>query len=386
MERLESLMRGRKLKLLWVKIGFILCIFFAIPVYYSISGPLLAGYLLAAGSYLGLYFSLPLWRNEWVVYLVASTSVVLIQQYILTPFDVLPWLLVYFLLLEGIQTPAGKRAVTNAIAALLPITLPLSRMAFTDLSFYHFFLLILVGGAGAFTHQYFRDNEKFDREWKRLLVEYRALKRQVLENEEVARVEERNRIARDIHDSVGHQLTALMMQLAVAEQAAGEEKVASMVKQSKQLARESLDGMRKAVKALQGEEEQGISSVIHLIRKLEAESQMRVQLTTKTGVLSQPLTNEQNIAVYRFVQEGLTNAMRHGSSREISITLEIMGEHSFQVEVENKRVVSRPVEEGFGLQNMRKRMESLNGRMEREVTGGYFTVKGIFPLKGVTYK
>ena len=125
--------------------------------------------------------------------------------------------------------------------------------------------------------------------------------------------------------------------------------------------------------------------MIHLIRKLEAESQMRVQLTTKTGVLSQPLSNEHNIALYRFVQEGITNAMRHGSSKEISITLEIIGEHSFQVKVENKTEVTIPVEEGFGLQNMRKRMEGLNGRMEREVTEGYFTVKGIFPLKGVTY-
>ncbi|WP_053073895.1 sensor histidine kinase [Bacillus sp. LL01] len=374
-----------KLNLLWIKLVFICLILLAAPIYYSITGTFLAGYLLAAGAYLGLYFSLPIWKEKWIAYLFASGVVVLIQQYILTPFDALPWLLLYFLLVDGIQTPATRRAVMITIAVLLPLTIPLSVMAFTDLFFYHLFLMILLIGAGALTHRYFHDNEKFDREWKSLLVEYRALKRQVLENEEIARVEERNRIARDIHDSVGHQLTALMMQLAVAEQAAGEEKVASILKQSKQLARESLDGMRKAVKALQGEEEQGISSVIHLIRKLEAESQMRVQLTTKTGVLSQPLTNEQNIAVYRFVQEGLTNAMRHGSSKDIAITLEIIGGHSFQVKVENKMEFSQSIEEGFGLQNMRKRMEGLNGRMEREVIEDYFTVKGIFPLKGVTY-
>ncbi|MCM3620074.1 sensor histidine kinase [Sutcliffiella horikoshii] len=376
---------GNKISLIWIKLCFVCAILLIMPFYYSLSGTLLAVYLLAAGMYLGLYFSMPIWKAKWVTYLLASGVVVLVQHFILTPFDILPWLLVYFLLMEGMQSFATKQLVLTTMAVLLPTMFTLSVLAVSDLFYYHLFLFIMLIGVGALTHRYFRDNEKFDREWKSLLVEYRALKRQVLENEEVARVEERNRIARDIHDSVGHQLTALMMQLAVAEQAAGEGKIASMVKQSKQLARESLDGMRKAVKALQGEEEQGIASVIHLIRKLEAESQMRVQLTTKTGVLSQPLTNEQNIAVYRFVQEGLTNAMRHGSSREISIILEIIGEYSFQVKVENKMEISSPVEEGFGLLNMRKRMEGLNGRMEREVTGGYFSVKGIFPLKGVTY-
>ncbi|WP_404447133.1 sensor histidine kinase [Sutcliffiella horikoshii] len=376
---------GSRISLLWVKLCFVCAIFLIIPIYYSLTGTLLAGYLLAAGMYLGLYFSMPVWKAKWVAYFLASGAVVLVQHYILQPFDVLPWLLVYFLLMDGMQSSSTKQAVLKAMAVLLPVMFTLSVLAVSDLFFYHLFLFIMLIGVGALIHRYYRDNEKFDREWKSLLVEYRVLKRQVLENEEVARVEERNRIARDIHDSVGHQLTALMMQTAVAEQAAGEEKVASMVKQSKQLARESLDGMRKAVRALQGEEEQGISSVIHLIRKLEAESQMRVQLTTKTGVLSQPLSNEQNIALYRFVQEGITNAMRHGSSKEISITLEIIGEHSFQANVENKVETLRMVEEGFGLQNMRKRMEGLNGRMEREVIEGYFTVKGIFPLKGVTY-
>ncbi|TYS57364.1 sensor histidine kinase [Sutcliffiella horikoshii] len=376
---------GSRISLLWIKLCFVCAVLFIVPIYYSLTGTLLAAYLLAAGMYLGLYFSMPIWKAKWVAYFLATGAVVLVQHFILTPFDVLPWLLVYFLLVEGMQSSVTKQAVLTTVAVLLPVMFPLSVLAVSDLFFYHLFLFIMLIGVGALIHRYYRDNEKFDREWKSLLVEYRVLKRQVLENEEVARVEERNRIARDIHDSVGHQLTALMMQLAVAEQAAGEEKVASIVKQSKQLARESLDGMRKAVKALQGEEEQGISSVIHLIRKLEAESQMRVQLTTKTGVLSQPLSNEQNIVLYRFVQEGLTNAMRHGSSKEISVTLEIIGEHSFQVKVENKVEVTSPVEEGFGLQNMRKRMEGLNGRMEREVTEGYFTVKGIFPLKGVTY-
>ncbi|QFT87299.1 Sensor histidine kinase ComP [Bacillus sp. THAF10] len=367
----------------WGKLGFLLVILLSIPYYYSLSNSILAVYLLIAGTTLALYFSYPIWKVKWPAYFLTALTVVVMQHLILTPYDLLPWLLLYFLLLDAMLQLGKKRHSLAAI--LLPTFYSITTLAFSDSFFYQLLLLLLLVGTAAWTHQYYTENSRLDRDWKSLLVEYRALKRQLHENEEVARVEERNRIARDIHDSVGHQLTALMMQLAVAEQQADREPtLKGIITQTKQLARDSLEGMRKAVKALQGEEEKGISSVIHLIRKLEAETQMRIQLTTKTGVLTQALTNEQNSTVYRFVQEALTNAMRHGSSREITITFEILGAHSFQVTIKNKTAHFQSVQEGFGLQNMRKRMEALRGRMERETTEKDFIVKGIFPLKGDT--
>jgi signal transduction histidine kinase len=371
--------------LLWAKLAFICTCLLLIPIYQTLSQTTLPAYLVLAGAFLAIYFTLPLWKVNWAAYALASSLLAVLQIFVLEPSDFLPWLLFYFLIINGMVSKSPKSRTFNLIAVLLPFLTVFFHLNQMEQAFFHAMLSLLLIGLGALLQAYYSDNEKTDKEWKSLLVEYRLLKRQVAENEEVARVEERNRIARDIHDSVGHQLTALMMQLAVAEQSAKEsEDVSGILAQSKQLARESLDGMRKAVKALQGEEEKGIASVIHLIRKLEAESRMRVQLTTKTGVLSVPLTNEQNIAIYRFVQEGLTNAMRHGSSREIAVTVEIIGEHSLQIAVVNK--IDGPLHfvEGFGMENMRKRLEALQGRVVRVVTDGYFTVKGIFPLKGDT--
>lgn len=367
--------------LLWVKFVFICTCLLLIPIFHTLSETNLSAYLLIAGVFLAIYFTLPLWKWRWAAYALAGSSLAVLQIFVLEPTDLLPWLLFYFFIMDGM---IASSKISGLIAVLLPFSIVLFQLEEPGLGLFHAMLSVLLIGMGALLQTYYSDHEKIDKEWKALLMEYRLLKRQVTENEEAARVEERNRIARDIHDSVGHQLTALMMQLAVAEQSAKESEVSGILGQSKQLARESLDGMRKAVKALQGEEDKGIASVIHLIRKLEAESRMRVQLTTKTGVLSVPLTNEQNITIYRFVQEGLTNAMRHGSSREISVTVEIIGEHSLQIAVVNKIDGPLQIVEGFGMENMRKRLEELQGRMERVVTDGDFTIKGIFPLKGET--
>jgi signal transduction histidine kinase len=365
----------------WVKLVFICTVLAFLPLYYSISSPSLAGYFFTAGLFLGIYFSLPLWKVSWGAYFLAGCIIASMQIFVLDPIDLVPWIFSYFLLVEGMQTLTRRKRIVNMLAVLIPMSVTAYQLGLGDAFFFHIMLSCLFIGIGWLLQTYYSDTDKKEKEWKSLLLEYRQLKRQVIENEEVARVEERNRIARDIHDTVGHQLTALMMQLAIAEQSTKGTELNGILSQSKQLARESLEGMRKAVKALQGEEEKGIASVLHLIRKLEAESQMRIQLTTKTGVLSVPLSNEQNIAIYRFVQEGLTNAMRHGSSREIAVTLEIIGEHSLQAAVTNKIAEFSIFEEGFGMINMRKRFEALSGRLDRVMTDTHFTIKGIFPLR-----
>src|SRR5699024_4755494 len=86
--------------------------------------------------------------------------------------------------------------------------------------------------------------------YEQLLGEYRKLKRMNLTAEREARLEERTKIARDIHDSVGHRLTALIMKLEVlAIQHEGAD-----YKALKQMAQDSLNETRAAVKALEAEE------------------------------------------------------------------------------------------------------------------------------------
>jgi signal transduction histidine kinase len=213
--------------------------------------------------------------------------------------------------------------------------------------------------------------------YEELLGEYRKQKRVNLLAEQNARVEERNRIARDIHDSVGHRLTALIMKLEMlAIQTCNDD-----YRELKKMAEESLGETRQAVKALQADESEGIATVVNLIRKLEAESQIVVQFTIQQGVLTVPLSNEHSVVLYRVIQEALTNTMRHGRSREVRVVLgkSAIGDVTF--EITNSIHHHQPIEFGFGLTNMRKRVEEVKGRLDVYQKDNLFYVSGVIPAQ-----
>lgn len=212
-----------------------------------------------------------------------------------------------------------------------------------------------------------------------LLSEYRKMKRRLLTDEKAARQEERTQIARDIHDSVGHKLTALLMQLEVFRMKADGE-TAEGLGDLKALAKESLEETRNAVKTLKHDEAGGVTAIIGLIRKLEAESFLRIQFSVKHGALSAPLGNEQMVIVYRAVQEALTNVMRHSQAREADIVFEAPGAIIFRFTISNKTAGTVPYSEGFGLSSMRERIEQAGGDFKAGPESGLFVVKGSLPL------
>ncbi len=211
--------------------------------------------------------------------------------------------------------------------------------------------------------------------YEELLGEYRKLKRLALVTEEEARYQERTKIARDIHDSVGHKLTALLMQLEILSIQNGAENYQEL----KEIAKDSLEETRFAVRTLKDKEYEGIATILQLIKKLEAESHIMVHFTTKQGILSERLTNEQSVVLYRVIQEGLTNAMRHAHSREVQVVLGKTANGNIEFVVSNRIYKKEPFQEGFGLQNMRKRVEELSGTLTVYQTDEHFIIKGMLP-------
>ncbi|GIO94001.1 hypothetical protein J31TS3_52280 [Paenibacillus lactis] len=209
-----------------------------------------------------------------------------------------------------------------------------------------------------------------------LLSEYRNMKRRLVTDEQLARREERAQVGRDIHDSVGHKLTALLMQLEMQRLQADHD-TANVLQGLKVLAKESLEETRNAVKSLKQQETGGLAGIMGLLRRLEAERFMRVHLTARHGALTTPLSNSQSIAVYRAVQEAMTNAMKHGSTREVSILFEAPGGGMFRFEVSNPYQGFRSsFREGYGLQSMRERLESEGGSLEVVHYDNVFVVRG----------
>lgn len=130
-----------------------------------------------------------------------------------------------------------------------------------------------------FLHRYLSEVELKNTLYEQLLSQFRKIKRDSVEQEELVRAEERTKIARDMHDSVGHKLTSLLMQLEMLSIQNNSESLSEL----KQLARESLEETRFAVRQLKSTETTGIQSVIQLIRKLEMESHLHIRFTIEKG-------------------------------------------------------------------------------------------------------
>lgn len=212
-----------------------------------------------------------------------------------------------------------------------------------------------------------------------LLHEYRKMKRQLVEEEEQTRQEERMLIGQEIHDSVGHKLTSLLMQMeAFRIQAAEPDKKTIHI--LKGLAEQSLEETRRAVKSFKQREVGGLQGVIRLIRKLEMESFMKINFSVKHGAFAAPLSGEQSFAIYRAVQEAMTNIMKHSSVREAQVMFESPGGSIFRFEVINQTTNQATFQEGYGLKAMRDRLEKVGGSLEIIQNNREFVVRGTILL------
>ncbi|MFB5660269.1 sensor histidine kinase [Alteribacillus sp. HJP-4] len=228
---------------------------------------------------------------------------------------------------------------------------------------------------------YFDSEEETAARSEALLSEYRSMKRRLVSEEELTRRDERIQVGRDIHDSVGHKLTALLMQLEVLR-LKDQPAAAKDIDELKTLAQESLDDTRSAVKALKQKETGGVAAILRLIRKLESESFIRVNFSVKQGALSAPLSNDQSIAVYRAVQEALTNIMRHSRAKEANIVFEAPGRSIFRFEITNSLEEKVTLKEGFGLRSMRERIEQTGGELDIIHNSSQFIIRGKFIFGG----
>jgi len=202
--------------------------------------------------------------------------------------------------------------------------------------------------------------------------------------EQVVIVEqERNRIARDMHDVVAHSLAVVVAQADGARyaRAANPEAVDESLIAISTTAREALADVRLLLSQLRYSEGDGPQPVLaDLDRLLE---QMRASgLTidfTETGT-PRFLGTGQQLALYRIVQEALTNALRHGdSNRSVTIRFD-WAPSSVDVAIENTIEGTVPtVSLGHGLAGMRERAALVGGWLTAEPTGQRFVVTASVP-------
>ena len=205
----------------------------------------------------------------------------------------------------------------------------------------------------------------------KLLLANTQLRQYALRIEDQATLQERNRIAREIHDALGHTLTAQRIQLESARLflPPDAEKARSFLQEAEQLGARSLQEVRRSISTLRSDPLQG-QDLEGAIKKAIAEFSQTSQIVPQfTLRLTQPLPGEINTALYRIVQESLTNICKHSQATQVSLSLEerrdAVHHQSVRLQIEDNGQGFEPEQNttGFGLQGMRERTAALGGQL-----------------------
>jgi len=198
----------------------------------------------------------------------------------------------------------------------------------------------------------------------KLITAHRRLRDYALQIENQAILQERNRIAREIHDSVGHYLTAQSIQLENTSLFLTQEpdKAANHLTKARNLGKEALANIRASVATLRKNPLQERSLKV-ILERLITDFKLNTDITiTSNFDLVSPLATDVTTAIYRIVQEALTNITKHSQATMVDLSLqETAGK--IQLAIKDNGCGFNPTENttGFGLQGMQERTEALNG-------------------------
>lgn len=191
---------------------------------------------------------------------------------------------------------------------------------------------------------------------------HRQLSEYAEQVEQMTVIRERNEIAREIHDTVGHKLTALIVQLQVAREMAERdaEKAKEVITICEQLTRDSLHELRLSVRTLK-DDHLGMSfqeGLLELLDEFSAMTHMETRLSMDGDASTIPSSLQPTIK--RVVQEGLTNAMKHGNARTCLVTI-FVREKEIRLTIEDDGSGQKNILPNFGLINMKERVTEHSG-------------------------
>ncbi|MEG2935901.1 MAG: sensor histidine kinase, partial [Clostridium sp.] len=201
--------------------------------------------------------------------------------------------------------------------------------------------------------------------------------------EEITLLKERNRISREIHDSVGHALSTAMIQLSAMETVADKEgsNLKPMAGNLRAFINESFQDVKGAVRELKPDEYddyQGLLRLQEVCNSFEKLSGVRVKTILSKGDWN--LTSKQSNHLYRITQEVLSNSLRHGKATEIKVVMNFTKEE-FVLSFNDNGVGTDKIEEtGMGLKNIRERAAEIEAFVDMKSSKGRgFFVKVIVP-------
>ncbi|MGH9764913.1 MAG: sensor histidine kinase [Blastocatellia bacterium] len=193
----------------------------------------------------------------------------------------------------------------------------------------------------------------------------RLLQQNAAQVEELATAKERNRLAREIHDSLGHYLTVVNVQIGAARAIFGQDRDRALEHLSKaqSLTQEGLAEVRRSVAALRASPAESRPLPDALAKLVEQWNVTGVRARILVTGAQRSLTPQADLTIYRAAQEALTNAGKHARATQVDLLLEYRAGGSVLLQVQDDGIGSAASSEGFGLLGVRERAQLLGGQV-----------------------
>ncbi|MGD0003158.1 MAG: sensor histidine kinase [Anaerolineaceae bacterium] len=214
------------------------------------------------------------------------------------------------------------------------------------------------------------DEEKARMEVERLAVELtkanQQLREYALQVEDLTITKERNRLAREIHDGLGHYLTIVHMQIQAARAilTANPERARDALDSAQNLTQEALVDVRRSVAALRAAPEDNLPLPDRITKMLKSCDTVGISSDLRVIGKVRSLTPQTELTLYRAAQEGLNNTCKHAQASQIWITLDYSGEEYVRLTVRDDGMGAENTEGGFGLLGLQERVNLLNGELK----------------------
>ena len=201
-------------------------------------------------------------------------------------------------------------------------------------------------------------------------------------SERMAQTRERNRLAREIHDTLGHTLTGITAGLdaCLALIDVSPEETKKQLELLAKVSREGIKDVRRSVNELRPDALRRLSLRQAISEMVAAMSQVSdVDISFESDEQNFRFDEDEEDAIYRVIQEGITNAVRHGHAKHIFITLHRQ-EQELLLIIRDDGVGASSIHGGFGIRHIRERIELLQGSVDFDGSNG-FTITAHIPIR-----
>ncbi|OWT48522.1 helix-turn-helix transcriptional regulator [Bacillus sp. K2I17] len=190
----------------------------------------------------------------------------------------------------------------------------------------------------------------------------RVLEQYVSQVERITLLEERDRLSKDLHDTMGHSYTSIIMGMETLrtelKTKEGEQQLDSLLK----LARNSMEEVRLYLHQMDLSQESLPLPIT--LQQLTEEFKKHAKVNVRTRIIGEEymVSKQSKMTLYRSLQESLTNAVRHGHSTEITVSLHFEPQQ-IRLDVQDNGCGEEEWKDGFGLTAMKERVSQSQGRV-----------------------